>query len=410
MVEKKLGELNQELKIAQEGFDREMAHMVEIREIKKKLDDARNQVEIAKIENDRYRVYDLQTNIIPVYEAKLAEHESIKVVIQPQHVAEVISRLTGIPVSKLTSKENEKLIYMADRLKNRIFGQDEAINAVVSSIKASKIGLSNENKPIGSFLFLGPTGVGKTELSKAICEELNDSTENMVFLDMSDYVNEISLNKLIGAPAGYVGCEEGGTLTEPIKEMPYNVVLLDEVDLGHQSNLNILYQLLEEGRVTDGRGVKVSFKNTVIIMTSNLGQEYITPNGIQRDKIQELIIRRFGYPFVNRIDNVVMFNHLPREALVDIFKKDLTDLNNKLNAQSVNFSISDAVLDYVINYSLNSAFGARILKRFIKDNFMNPIIEFILQKDADKSAQITCYLCDEPVVGQRYGDFVFVIQ
>jgi len=410
-VERRIEEINNELKTIQDAYNLERAHTIEVRELKKKLDDARNQVEIAKRENNRYLVYDLQTNIIPIYEKKLAEMEQIEVVINPQHVAEVISRLTGIPVAKLTTKENDKLITMEKRLKERIFGQDNAVETVTNSILASKVGLGNENKPIGSFLFLGPTGVGKTELSKAICEELNDTCENMVVLDMSDYVSEISINKLIGAPAGYVGCEEGGTLTEPVKEMPYNVVLLDEIDLAHQSNLNILYQLLDEGRVTDGRGVKVSFKNTVVIMTSNLGQQHIKPGFIDRQKIEECILSRFGHPFINRIDNVVYFNHLSRDSLLRIFKKELDDLNKKLLEKNLKFSVSTAVAEFAVDQCSSSNFGARIAKRFVKDNFVTAITHLIVHKKIDdKPSEIMCYLNAEGERGEDFGDYTYVIR
>ena len=256
-------------------------------------------------------------------------------------------------------------------------------------------------------MFLGPTGVGKTELSKAICEELNDTFDNMVVLDMSDYSNEISINKLIGAPAGYVGCEEGGTLTEPIKEMPYNVVLLDEVDLAHQSNLNVLYQLLDEGRVTDGRGVKVSFKNTVVIMTSNLGQEYITSTNIDKKKIEDLILQRFGHPLINRIDNIVMFNQLSYESLYKIFISDLNELNMKLVEKNIKFVVSDTVIHNSIESCTNSNYGARLIKRFIKDNFINAITKIILSTHDQEPREISCYLNSEGVSGEVYGNYTY---
>jgi len=257
---------------------------------------------------------------------------------------------------------------------------------------------------------VGPTGVGKTELSKAICKELNDTCENMVVLDMSDYSSEISINKLIGAPAGYMGCEEGGALTEPIKEMPYNVVLLDEVDLAHQRNLNILYQLLDEGRVIDGRGVKVSFRNTVVIMTTNLGQEFIKPDEVNYEAIQSICIQRFGHALVNRIDNLVIFKHLTPEALRSIFFKEIDMLNLKLKEKNIKFGISGAVLEYAISQAISSNFGGRVLKRFVKDNFISGITTIILTKQSEDSITIICHMAFEKVTGITVGKCTYVVQ
>lgn len=409
-VDRRLEEARAELKLIKDKYNEEMSHIAKARTIRKQLDDARNRCEQAKRENDRYKVYDITTNVIPVYEKQLSEIESIEVVIGPQNIAEAISRLTGIPVSKLTLKENEKILNMEQKIKSRIFGQEEAIEMVANSIMTAKVGLTNENKPLASFLFLGPSGVGKTELAKAICEELNDTIENMVVLDMSDYANETSLNKLIGSPAGYVRCEEGGTLTEPIKEMPYNVVLLDEINLAHQSCINVLYQLLDEGRVTDGIGVKVSFKNTVVIMTSNLGQEYVGDGFTDKNMIQKLLIERFGNALINRIDNVVVFNHLSKDSLKNIFLKDLKELNQKLIEKGVKFSVSDAVIDFAVESSVNSNFGARIMKRFIKDNFTTSLSRIILSKKSDDLTDVRCYLNAEEQDGIQQGNFTFVVQ
>lgn len=407
-VEKKIEEAFAKIKPLEDAYNQEKSHLIEARNLKKKLEEAKNRVEQAKRDNDRYLVYDITTNIIPVYEKQLEQYSNVEV-IKPEHVAEVLSRQSGIPIAKLAMKENERLLGMHDRLKQRIFGQDVAVDTIVNSILASKVGLGRENKPIGSFLFLGPTGVGKTELSKAICEELNDTSENMVVLDMSDYSSEISINKLIGAPAGYVGCEEGGTLTEPIKEMPYNVVLLDEVDLAHQSNLNVLYQLLDEGRVTDGRGVKISFKNTVVIMTSNLGQEYITATGTDRNRIEELVLQRFGHPLVNRIDNIVTFNQLTSETLYKIFESDLKELNSKLKDKNLRFVVSESVIKYTVDTCTNSNYGARLIKRSIKDNFINAITKIILSRTDSEPKEISCFLNNEGVEGLVYGNYTYLI-
>lgn len=406
-VEKKLEHERAQLKALEDAYNAEKGHLTEARELKRKLEDARNRMEQAKRENNKYLVYDLQTNIIPVYEKKLSEFSDKVEVIDAQHIAEVISRLSGVPASRLTVRENERLLGMADKIKEDIFGQDGAVDAVVGAIVASRMGLSDENKPIGSFMFLGPTGVGKTELSKAICRELNGTCDHMVVLDMSDYSSEISINKLLGAPAGYVGCEEGGSLTEPIKEMPYNVVLLDEFDLAHQSVLNVLYQLLDEGRVTDGRGVRVSFRNTVVIMTSNLGQEYITRDSVDRAKIEELVLARFGHPLINRIDSIVTFDHLSTEALAQIFNKELSVVNRRLADKNMSLRVSDAVLQYAVSQAYDSNYGARIMKRFVKDNFITAMTKILLMRRGDEPLALKCFLNSEGADGFVYGNYTY---
>ncbi|KAI5175756.1 ATP-dependent Clp protease ATP-binding subunit ClpB, partial [Pancytospora epiphaga] len=408
-VEERIEQTRTELRSLEDAYNAEKGHVKEARELKQKLEDAKNRVEQAQRENDRYLVYDLQTNIIPVYEKQLAEYNDKVEIIDVYHVMEIISRLSGIPISKISTKESEKLLTMEDKIKESIFGQDHAVKTVVDCILSSKVGLGNENRPIGSFLFLGPTGVGKTELSKAICRELNGTCDNMVVLDMSDYASEISLNKLIGAPAGYVGCEDGGTLTEPVKEMPYTVVLLDEVNLAHQSVLNVLYQLLDEGRVTDGRGVRVSFRDTVVIMTSNLGQEYIHETHHELDKIEEVVARRFGYPLINRIDNIVTFNHLTPDALNSILNREMAEVNKKLVEKRASFIISDAVREYAIGHAAGSGYGARIMRRFVRDNFVGVLTKIILSRNDAESYVIRTYMMSEGVEGTTHGMFTFTV-
>ncbi|KAI4293251.1 ATP-dependent Clp protease ATP-binding subunit ClpB [Pancytospora philotis] len=412
--EQRIGSLNAELKALEAQFDADKGHVREARELKQKIEDAKNLVEQARKDGNRYHVYDLQTNIIPAYEKKLAECNDKVEVIDIGHVVQVISRLSGIPVSRLDMRENERLLGMEGRIKQKIFGQDDAVRLVVESIMSSRVGLGSENRPIGSFLFLGPTGVGKTELSKAICQELNGTCSNMVVLDMSDYASELSLNKLIGAAAGYVGCEEGGSLTEPVKEMPYTVVLLDELDLAHQSVINVLYQLLDEGRVTDGRGVQVSFKDTVVVMTSNLGQEFIHPDGpkgsyVEMNQIEALILRRFGHALVNRIDHVIPFHHLAPAAMNDILSSEVAVLNKKLTDKHLVFELSDGVRQHAIDSTTGSGYGARILKRFVRDYFVGPLTKIILQKRTAGPATVHCFLNEEEGIdGQSYGPFTFV--
>lgn len=404
-----LQELHKELAAKEEEYNQERSHLLQAKEMKKKLEDARNRMEQAKRDNNKYLVWDLQTNIIPVYEKQLSECNNKVEVIGPQHIAAIISRWSGIPVQRISLRESDRLLSMGERIKKFVYGQDRAVDTVVDSILANRAGLSRDNKPIGSFLFIGPTGVGKTELAKTICTELNGTCESMVVLDMSDYANEISLTKLIGAPAGYVGCEEGGALTEPVKERPYNVVLLDEVDLAHQSVLNVLYQLLDEGRVTDGRGVRVSFRNTVVIMTTNLGQEHISCEGADRAAIEQRIIARFGQPLINRIDNVVIFNHLDRASLRKIIEFEIDELNSRMAERNAGLTVSDEVLDYAVDQACGSAYGARVLKRFVKDNFVGVLTRLILSRSGDAPLNVSCFMNSEGREGLVSGNYTFVV-
>lgn len=409
-VEEKIEALKREIQPIEEAFNREKSHVIRARDLKQKLENARNQMEQARRVNDKYAVYDIQTNIIPIYEKELAECTDKVEVIDIQHVAEVISRLSGIPLSSLSLRENDRLLSMNARIKESIFDQDAAVDTVADAIIASRTGLSDPNKPIGSFMLLGPTGVGKTELAKSVCRELNGTADHMVILDMSDYASEISLTKLLGAPAGYVGCEQGGALTEPVKEMPYNVVLLDEFDHAHPSVLNMLYQLLDEGRVVDGRGTSVSFRNTVIFMTSNMGQEYITAENIDRRAIESALLRRFGHAFVNRVDNVVIFGHLGRPALVRILERELAVLNRKLAEKKASFEISPRIVERAMDMARSTGYGARIVKRFVRDNFNTAIAKILLARPPGEATRIYCHPDGDGMEqGHLYGEYRYVI-
>lgn len=403
-LERRLTQQRAELdaRIAEHG--RERASLSELRDLKQKLEDARLQMEQARRDNNRYLVWDLQTNIIPVYESRISSFKECSVLITPEHVASIISRWTGIPVSRLSGRESATLRSMPDRIKERIFGQDAAVNLVSSDILSARLGLSRPDAPLASFLFVGPTGVGKTELAKSLAVELTGTVNNLLVLDMSDYAGEIALNKLIGAPAGYVGYDDGGSLTEPVKEMPHTVVLFDELDLAHQSVINVLYQLLDEGRVTDGRGVRVSFTNTVIIMTTNLGCETKDNN-----ELEMKLINRFGQALINRIDNVVRFNNLERNTLLSILNCEIKQLNERLTERNVSIKLSRQAANKIIDEADGSRFGARIVKRIVKSAITREITKMILEWDGTEPKEVECVLPSEGM-GMQSGEFSYIVK
>lgn len=410
-VEFKIEQVKNALIPMEEAYVKDKKHIIEAKSLRKKLEDTKLRLQQAERDRETYVALDLKNNVIPVIEEELKKLTGVEV-IQPHHVAEKISGWTGIPVKRLTMKENERLIEMPNRIKKRIFGQDDAVNAITDSILTSRVGLSRKDKPIGAFLLLGPTGVGKTELAKAVAAELFDDEKNMVVLDMSDYGNELSVTKLIGASAGYVGYNEGGTLTEPIRRKPYNVILLDELDLAHQSVLNVLYQLLDEGRITDGKGVVVDFRNCVIIMTSNLGQNVIMDSdeiGIkEKEELEKIVLQRFGPPFVNRIDNVIYFNKLNIGTLGKILDYQISELNKLLEEKNIKFAISSSVADEIIAKAHSSVYGARLVKRLVQTNFVTALTRICLRKNNDDEMFVRCYGVYENQNGDRIGDYVFV--
>ena len=292
--------------------------------------------------------------------------------------------MTGIPLQKISQNENDKLAVMADTLKSRVIGQNEAVEKISKAILRNRIGLKDPNRPIGSFLFLGPTGVGKTELSKALASFLFDDQNAMIRIDMSEYMEKHSVSRLIGAPPGYVGYDQGGALTEAVRRRPYQVILFDEVEKAHPDVFNIFLQILDDGRLTDGQGRVVDFKNTIIILTSNLGSEFIQANKSEKldertkEKVLEVVKKSFRPEFVNRLDDIIVFDRLQKEEIKEIVKIQVNNLKNILKDKNLTFSITDKALEWLVDKGFDQEYGARPLKRAIQKYIQNPIANLIL--------------------------------
>ncbi|PWM52109.1 MAG: type VI secretion system ATPase TssH, partial [Bacillota bacterium] len=312
-----------------------------------------------------------------------------------EQINQIVARWTGIPVARLKEGEREKILHLPEQLHRRVVGQDEAVEKVSEAILRSRAGISDPNRPIGSFLFLGPTGVGKTELAKSLAENLFDDEKNIVRIDMSEYMEKFSVSRLVGAPPGYVGYEEGGTLTEAVRRRPYSIVLFDEIEKAHPDVFNILLQILDDGRITDSQGRTVDFKNTIIILTSNLGSEYIS-EGIEngeitkaaRDKVNEVLKRSFRPEFLNRLDEIIMFKPLTRENIGSIVDILLSRLAKRLEGEHLTLEVTNAAKEYIADYGYDSVFGARPLKRFIQAHVETPIARFIIGGNPEAGSTI----------------------
>ncbi len=402
-IEKEIAELSSQRDELKAHWVLEKDLISEIRAMKEEVENLKNdadnferQGDLAKVAEIRYgRLIELQKNIAEKSD-KMTElqktQKMLKEEVDSEDIAEIVAKWTGIPVTKMLESEREKLLHVEENLHNRVIGQDEAINAVANAIRRSRAGLQDMNRPIGSFIFLGTTGVGKTELAKALAEFLFDDEHNIVRIDMSEYMEKFSVSRLIGAPPGYVGYEEGGQLTEAVRRKPYSVVLLDEIEKAHQDVFNILLQLLDEGTLTDSKGRTVNFKNTIIIMTSNLGSHLIQDElmlinennrdeilGGLRERLFELLRQKIRPEILNRIDEVVMFKPLLGEELRRIVDIQLNGIRKMLQANSdITLDVTGEAKDWLAKIGYDITFGARPLKRTIQNHITNKLSEKIL--------------------------------
>ncbi|SFH45905.1 ATP-dependent chaperone ClpB [Pseudomonas sp. NFACC45] len=374
----------------EEIWNSEKAEVRGSAQIQQKIEQSRQELEAARRKGDLNRMAELQYGVIPDLERSLqmvdqhgkSENQLLRSKVTEEEIAEVVSKWTGIPVSKMLEGERDKLLKMESLLHQRVIGQEEAVVAVSNAVRRSRAGLSDPNRPSGSFMFLGPTGVGKTELCKALAEFLFDTEEAMVRIDMSEFMEKHSVARLIGAPPGYVGYEEGGYLTEAVRRKPYSVILLDEVEKAHPDVFNILLQVLEDGRLTDSHGRTVDFRNTVIVMTSNLGsaqiQELVGDREAQRAAVMDAISTHFRPEFINRVDEVVIFEPLARDQIAGITEIQLGRLRSRLTERELKLQLSDEALDKLIAVGYDPVYGARPLKRAIQRWIENPLAQLIL--------------------------------
>lgn len=415
-LQTQVDQLEREYADLEEIWNAEKSAVQGSQHVKEELERARTELEAARRGGDLTRMSELQYGRIPELEKQLeaasqAEHREMKLLrnrVNADEIAEVVSGWTGIPVAKMLEGEKQKLLRMEDDLHRRVIGQDEAVTAVANAIRRSRAGLSDPNRPYGSFLFLGPTGVGKTELSKAVAEFLFDSEQSMVRIDMSEFMEKHSVARLIGAPPGYVGYEEGGYLTEAVRRRPYSVLLLDEVEKAHADVFNVLLQVLDDGRLTDGQGRTVDFRNTVIIMTSNLGSQMIQEMSggggkgydAMKSAVLEVAASHFRPEFINRIDDLVVFRPLEQSQLVKIARIQLDYLRDRLAQRDINLEMSDAALAKLAKVGFDPVFGARPLKRAIQTELENPLARTLLEGGFAPGATVA--------VGYEDGAFVFV--
>ncbi|MCI5940767.1 AAA family ATPase [bacterium] len=390
-LEKELSDAKGKFESLNAEWRKEKEEVSEAKTLKEEIESAKRELSNSFTQGDYKKASELQYKTIPELQQRLRDvslsckdgDRLVNEVVDEAEIAKIVGRMTGIPVSKIKKGDREKVLDLKDTLGKRVIGQDEAIRLVSNAIIRQRAGIKNPNRPIGSFLFLGPTGVGKTEVSKALAESLFDNENSIIRIDMSEYMEKYSVSRLIGAPPGYVGYEEGGQLTEKVRRAPYSIVLFDEIEKANPEVFNLLLQVLDEGRLTDSQGRLVDFRNTVIIMTSNLGSEYLLKG--EKDAVVGLLHKTFKPEFLNRIDEIVYFNPLGKEAQKKIVDKMLHELSDRLKEQFISIEFAPSINQYVLNGAYSEEFGARPLKRFIQDKIetflANKIVEGTLSTE-----------------------------
>ena len=395
-IDKELDNLKLKEKDLKTKWEEEKTVNTKISKKKEEIDRANFELETAENNYDLESAARLRHGTIPKLEKELASLEEINKseilsdTVDEESIAAIISKWTNIPVSKLAEGDKEKLLHLEDKMKERVKGQDNAIHLVTEAIIRSRAGIKDPNRPIGSFIFLGPTGVGKTEVARTLAYELFDDERHMIRIDMSEYMESHSVARLIGAPPGYVGYDEGGQLTEAVRRNPYSIVLFDEIEKAHHDVFNVLLQILDDGRITDGQGRTVDFKNTIIIMTSNLGSEYILDN---KDNANELVMQElrstFKPEFINRIDEIIIFNSLTKDVVYDILNKIIKDIEYRLRDKNIKINVTDKAKEFIVNASYDEKYGARPIKRYVQRKVETLIAEAIINDKISFGSTIT---------------------
>ncbi len=406
-LQKELAEERDKFNAMKAQWENEKNAIGKVQQLREKIEDLNRQIEAAEQSYDLEKAAELKYGRLPEAKKQLEEEERraqsakesniLRDRVTDEEIAKIVERWTGIPVSRLVQGEREKLLHLDETLHKRVVGQDEAVQAVTEAIQRSRAGIQDPNRPIGSFLFLGPTGVGKTELAKTLAQALFDDENNMVRIDMSEYMEKFSVSRLIGAPPGYVGYEEGGQLTEAVRRKPYSVVLFDEVEKAHPDVFNILLQVLDDGRITDSQGRTVDFKNTILILTSNLGSEYllngINPDGTIQDEakaqVQSLLRRTFRPEFLNRLDEIVFYKPLTRENVTEIINLQIGKLNSRLEEQQIKVELTKAAKDAIVEAAYDPQYGARPLRRYVQHTVETMLSKRLLKGDITPGQTVT---------------------
>ncbi|MBO6215867.1 MAG: AAA family ATPase, partial [Lachnospiraceae bacterium] len=411
-LQKELSDYRDELTAKKAQWDNEKAAISKVTALREQLEDIRKQIAAAQQSYDLEKAAELQYGTLPKIEKELADEEKalskkevslVHESVTEDEIGRIVSRWTGIPVSKLNETERNKTLHLDEELHKRVVGQDNAVQMVTEAIIRSKAGIKDPGKPIGSFLFLGPTGVGKTELAKSLAAALFDDESNIVRLDMSEYMEKHSVSRLIGAPPGYVGYDEGGQLTEAVRRKPYSVVLFDEVEKAHPDVFNVMLQVLDDGRITDSQGRTVDFKNTIIIMTSNIGSSYllegIGEDGEIKPEAEEMVMTElrgsFRPEFLNRLDEIIMFKPLTKDNISGIMELQLKELNERIADRELSVELTEAAKQYVIDHGYDPIYGARPLRRYLQKNVETLAAREILSGDIDLGQTILIDVKDD---------------